>query len=357
MTQNAVGPEDGRAAPKTVKCVVWDLDNTVWDGVLLEDGPVPLRPGVRETIEELDRRGILHSVASRNDREAATEALRGHGLLDYFLVPQIGWGRKSASVRAIAESLNLGLDAFAFVDDDGFEREEVAFELPQVLCVDALEAADLPARAAFNPRFITEDSANRRLMYRADQVRQNVEDEFAGPQEAFLATLDMRLSISHAKEEDLKRGEELTVRTNQLNTTGYTYSYEELDAFRRSPDHELLVARLEDRYGPYGTIGLILLSLDGDVWTIKLLLMSCRVMSRGVGSIVITYLRRRAREANARLQAEYLPNGRNRMMFVTYKFSRFKEIGREGDLVRLEADLDSLQPYPDYVRLDLPEGE
>ncbi|MER6914835.1 HAD-IIIC family phosphatase [Streptomyces sp. NPDC000594] len=345
----------GATSPtKTVKCVVWDLDHTVWDGILLEDGAAELRPGVREAIEELDRRGILQSIASRNDHDAAAAELRRHGLFDYFLHPRIGWNAKSSSVRAIAEALNLGLDSFAFVDDDPFERGEVAHEIPEVLCVDAAEAAGLPARPEFTPRFLTDDSARRRAMYRADQVRSEAESDYTGPKEEFLATLGMTFTIAPAGEGDLQRAEELTVRTNQLNTTGYTYSYEELDAFRRSPDHELLVARLEDKHGPYGTIGLVLLEREPDAWRIKLLLMSCRVMSRGVGGVLITHLRQSARDAGVRLLAEFLPNGRNRMMFVTYKFSGFREIGREGELVRLAADLADVPPFPGYLTVELP---
>ncbi|UED83212.1 HAD-IIIC family phosphatase [Streptomyces profundus] len=353
MTDDSGAPHPERAA-KTVKCVVWDLDNTVWDGVLLEDGEGPLRPGVREAVEELDRRGILQSVASRNDHDTAMAALRRHGLADYFLYPQIGWHAKSGSVRAVAKALNLGLDAFAFVDDDPFERAEVAHEIPEALCVDAAEAAGLPDRPEFTPRFITEDSAKRRSMYRADQVRAEVEREHSGPQEEFLATLGMTFTIARATTDDLQRAEELTVRTNQLNTTGYTYSYEELDTFRQSPDHELLVARLEDRHGPYGTIGLVLLEREADAWRIKLLLMSCRVMSRGVGGVLITYLRRRAGRAGVRLLAEFLSNGRNRMMYVTYKFSGFREIGRDGELALLEADVAEVPEFPGYLTVVVP---
>lgn len=341
-------------AAKTVKCVVWDLDNTVWDGVLLEDGEVPLLPGIREAIAELDRRGILQSIASRNDHEAAMAALRRHGLDDYFLYPQIGWNAKSSSVRAIAESLNLGLDSFVFVDDDAFERGEVAHEIPQIRCLDAAEARDLPQRPEFMPRFITDDSAKRRAMYQADQVRGELERDYVGPKEEFLATLDMAFSVAHAAEEDLRRAEELTVRTNQLNTTGYTYTYDELNTFRTSPDHELLVARLEDGHGPYGTIGLVLIEKSPDSWKIKLLLMSCRVMSRGVGGVLITYLRRSARNAGVRLLAEFLPNGRNRMMHVTYRFAGFREVARDGDVALLEADLDSVPPFPAYMKIELP---
>jgi len=134
-----------------------------------------------------------------------------------------------------------------------------------------------------NPRFITDESEIRRQMYFSDIARNEVEDEYTGPKEEFLATLEMEFSISPAKEEDLKRAEELTMRTHQLNTTGYTYSYNELNEFRKSEDHILLVAALEDRYGTYGKIGLMLIERHQGLWLIKLLLMSCRVMSRGVG--------------------------------------------------------------------------
>ncbi|RAJ38451.1 HAD superfamily phosphatase (TIGR01681 family)/FkbH-like protein [Kitasatospora sp. SolWspMP-SS2h] len=356
-TQGTADPQEGTAGErpaKTVKCVVWDLDHTLWDGILLEDGEAPLRPGLREVIVELDRRGILHSVASRNDHDAATAALRRHGLLDYFLYPQINWNAKSSSIRSIAASLNLGLEAFAFVDDDAFERGEVAFELPELLCVDAADAAGLADRPEFSPRFVTEDSARRREMYRADQERTRVEQEFTGPQEAFLATLGMTLTVLPAQEEDLRRAEELTVRTHQLNTTGYTYSYEELDAFRRSDTHELLVARLEDRHGPYGTIGLVLLAGDPGAWTVKLLLMSCRVMSRGVGGVIINLLRRRARAAGVRLLAEYLPNGRNRMMLITYKFTGFRQLTDDDGPALFEADLTDVPGDPQYLTVQAP---
>ncbi|MEV4256664.1 HAD-IIIC family phosphatase [Spirillospora sp. NPDC049652] len=346
-----------QASPvRTLKCVVWDLDDTLWEGVLLEGGGARLRPGVAEVLRALDERGILHSVASRNDPDAALAALERLGVADYFLHPQIGWGAKSTSVEAVAKALNIGLDAIAFVDDDAFERGEVGFQLPQVRCIDAADAADLAGRPEFTPGTVTADARRRRLMYRAESRRQEVQERFDGPAEEFLATLDMRLVIAEAGPDDLRRAEELTVRTHQLNTTGRTYSMAELDAFRTSPDHRLYVMRLEDRFGPYGTIGLTLLEQDGSDWTIRLLLMSCRVMSRGVGGVVITFLRRLARDAGARLLAEFVPNGRNRMMFVTYRFNGFAETARDGETRLLECDLADVPPYPDHLRVDTPGG-
>lgn len=338
---------------RVVKCVVWDLDNTLWDGTLLEDEQVVLRRNVADVIKTLDARGIVHSIASRNDYRAAMSKLAEFGLEEYFLHPQINWNSKAASIRAIARDINIGLDAVAFVDDQPFELEEVAHSLPEVLCFEAARVDEFPHLPSVNPRFVTEDAKLRRLMYLSEARRKQAEEEFVGPKEEFLATLGMSFTISRATEEDLKRAEELTARTNQLNTTGYTYSYDELDHFRQSPRHRLLIASLSDKYGDYGKIGLALVETTADGWVIKLLLMSCRVMSRSVGTVMLNHIMARAKEHGARLRAEFVSNDRNRMMYVTYKFAGFKEVGRDGALTILESDLARIQPFPGYVRVSV----
>ncbi|NJO98665.1 MAG: hypothetical protein HC764_23895, partial [Pleurocapsa sp. CRU_1_2] len=194
-----------------------------------------------------------------------------------------------------------------------------------------------------------EDSSIRRLMYISDIERQNAEKEFVGTADEFLATLNMNFTISSAQEEDLQRAEELTLRTNQLNTTGYTYSYDELNHFRQSENHKLLIASLKDKYGSYGKIGLALIECQADIWIIKLLLMSCRVMSRGVGTIMMNHIMSLAQSNNVRLLAEFRPNDRNRMMYISYKFAGFKEIDKSGDSVIFENDLTQIQTAPSYV--------
>ena len=341
------------SVPRTIKCLVWDLDNTLWNGVLLENDDVYVTDQVVDIIKQLDSRGILQSIASRNEHDAAMRKLQELGLDQYFLYPQINWNSKAASIKVIAESINIGLNSVGFIDDQPFDREEVSFALPEVLCIDASNLAGLPDLREFNPRFITEDSKLRRLMYRSDIERQKAEQEFIGPQEEFLATLKMRFTIAPAKEEDLQRAEELTERTNQLNTTGYTYSYDELNHFRQSPQHKLLVASLEDKYGSYGKIGLALLECRQEVWTIKLLLMSCRVMSRGVGTVMLNYILSLAKKEKVRLQAEFINNNRNRMMYVTYKFAGFKEISKAGEVSLLENELTHIPPPASYVDLEI----
>lgn len=334
-----------------IKCLVWDLDNTLWRGTLLEDQEVKIIPEAISLIKILDERGILQSIASKNDHGLAEHKLQELGLFDYFLYPQINWNPKSQSLEKIATLINIGLNTFAFIDDQIFEREEVQFVHPQVTTFDATEITNLAQLDIMNPRFITEDSRRRREMYQSDLRRKEVEEHFSGPQDAFLATLNMTLTIRRAKPEDLKRAEELTLRTNQLNTTGYTYDYDELSFFSASPNHLLLVAGLDDKYGTYGKIGLTLIEKTNNVWSIKLLLMSCRVMSRGVGTVMINYIRNMARAAGAALEAEFIQNERNRMMYMTYKFNHFREKTQRDNWVLFENDLTREQAYPAYMNL------
>ncbi len=336
---------------KQVKCLVWDLDNTLWNGVLLEDKTVRLRKDAVKVLQALDKRGILQSIASMNDYDIAMAKIESLGLGEYFLYPQICWGPKADSIKEIASHLNIGTDSIAFIDDQSFEREAVNFYMPEVLCIDANMVKKILDMLEMNPRFITSDSGKRRLMYIADMKRNRREASFHGSQEEFLETLGMVMSIAPAQEDDLKRAEELTERTNQLNATGYTYSYEELNQFRISGQHLLLIAELEDKFGTYGKIGLALIETGNSLWNIKLLLMSCRVMSRGVGTVILAHIVSEAKKNNVRLLAEFVPNNRNRMMDITYRFANFIEYKKKGGVEILENDLTSMISFPEYLEL------
>lgn len=339
---------------KTIKCLVWDLDNTLWNGTLLEGDDVRLREGVVDVIHELDNRGILLSIASKNDPEDALEALSSSGLAEYFLVPQIGWGPKSESMAELARVLNIGLDTFAFIDDQPAERAEVVFHHPEVRVYDASEYLSLPDLPEFTPRFITPDSKLRRKMYQDDLKRREVEEQFGGNSEAFLRSLNMKLTLSRVKEGDLERVEELTLRTNQLNSTGATYDYEELLSFINSENHVFLIADLTDKFGDYGKIGLALAERSEQALTIKLLLMSCRVMDRGIGSALLVHMAKTAQAEGLDLLADFISTGRNRLMYVTYKLMGFEEVRQEGNWSLLKYSGEEKE-YPDYLEIEIVE--
>ncbi len=336
-----------------IKCVVWDLDNTLWNGILSEGDDVQLRSGVIDIIKTLDERGILQSIASKNEFSDAYVKLEEMGIAEYFLYPQINWNPKSESVKNISKNLNLALDTFAFIDDSAFERDEVKSADEKILTVNADDIDKIISMERFIPKFITEDTRNRRSMYIADNKRNREEQEFTGDNTEFLKSLNMRLTISPVTEHDLQRAYELTVRTHQLNSTGYTYSYDELKDFINSDNHIFLIAQLTDKFGDYGKIGLILVE-NTDALRIKLLLMSCRVMSRGVGSAILIYLARLKKKLNKPMFAEFKTTDRNRIMYITYKIMGFDEISDNDGDVLLEYTSEEDKQYPDYFEVEEP---
>jgi len=339
---------------REIKCVVWDLDNTLWDGVLIEGDDVRLKPGVIDVIKTLDQRGILHSIASKNHYDDAMQKLREFKIDDFFLYPEIGWNAKSKSIANIHEKLNIGMDTFMFIDDEPYERDEVKSEHPDLTCIESSKYFELPSYPSLNPRFITKDSTKRRLMYLQDRQRKQDEDTFKGPRKEFLSSLNIHLMIHEAVLEDLRRAEELTVRTNQLNATGKTYSYDELKMYMTSKRHRLIVCEMNDKYGSYGNIGLALVEILEDYYHINLLLMSCRVMSLGVGTILLTHIMKEARKDGKSVSADFRHTGRNRMMYVTFKFANFREVMTDsGGTIVMENDLDTIQEFPQYVNLTI----
>jgi len=189
-------------------------------------------------------------------------------------------------------------------------------------------------------------------MYIEEMKRKGIEEEFEGPKKEFLESLEMEFIIGQAVEEDLQRAEELTERTNQLNTTGQTFGYEELKGFIHSDGHILLISELKDKYGSYGKIGLALIELNEEHWNLKLFLMSCRVMARGAGTVFLSHIMNEAKSAGKRLRADFKKTDRNRMMFVTFKFANFKVIKTDkNDRLTLENDLSFIQKIPPYIQV------
>jgi FkbH-like protein len=316
--------------PRVLKCVVWDLDDTLWTGVLGENDDVILRPEAAALVRLLDQRGVLQSIASRND-ERALAVLAGMGLRDFFLVPQLGAMAKSASMARIGETLDVSLDAMALVDDEPFERAEVESAHPEVLCLDARALEGLldrlvPAGGGLNRRQLHLDETNRRA----------AETAMGGPSPSFLHSLGMEMVLRRAGPADFDRVAELMVRTNQLNTTGRVVPREELRALCASNQHVALVADLRDRFGDYGTVAFALVTREPD-WTLSLLCVSCRVRDRGVGAAILDALMQGALRSGAPLRAEFVHTERNRHMYVALKLAGFEEIRGTKPEVLLQA--------------------
>jgi methoxymalonate biosynthesis protein len=313
------------AGSSLVKCLIWDLDNTLWKGTLLEDPDVRPVSGATDVIAELDSRGILQSIASKNDYEPAWEKLEQLGLAQYFVVPQINWGRKSDSVIEIADQLNFALSTIAYVDDLPSERAEVAFRVPEVRCYAAGQVASLTGLPEFSPTVVTVDARRRRQMYQASFRRDADKKSFTGPDEEFLRSLDLAMDIRRADEENLSRVEELTLRTSQMNATGVHYSDKVLRDLLTDAQHEVLTVTMTDRFGPHGAVGVMLLEYHRTVWHLRLLATSCRVVSFGAGSVILNWLIDQAAWAAVHLVADFRPTARNRMMEIAYRFAGFSD--------------------------------
>jgi FkbH-like protein len=296
--EERLAPKPGTEGARVCKCVVWDLDNTLWDGVLIEDGPERLRlkPGIVEILQLLDSRGVLISAASKNNSDDALSALRGFGIQEYFLFPQISWEPKSQGVQRVANSLNIGMDSLLFVDDSPFEREEVKSVCPEIMILDALEYRNIITRPDCQLP-VTEESRNRRLFYREQEQRQNAQGDFSGDYKTFLKNCNLRLTIRPLTQEILERVHELAQRTNQMNFSGNRYSRDQLKEFLKMPGFDTYVLDCEDRFGSYGTVGFCLMNRSEARMTD--LMFSCRVQGKCVEHEFISHLIRKYREAGA----------------------------------------------------------
>lgn len=336
---------------KLAKCVVWDLDDTLWHGTLADGDEVVPKQGVLDLMQTLDARGILMSAASKNNHDDALRKLTEFGFAEYLVYPQVTWNSKSSSISEIQQRLQISLDTMIFVDDQPFERDEVAFVHPEVETVDAATYLDLLSMPRLSPAVVSEDARRRRLMYLEDQVRVESERSYQGPREEFLHSLGMVFEISRAKEDDLQRLEELTRRTSQLNSTGIPYSLDQLEALAGDSGHDLWVCELTDRYGSYGKIGMALVATRADRWTLKLLLMSCRTLSKGVGTVLLSFIIRQAAERGTRLYADFRRTERNRQTLLTYQLANFVVVAKDGADYLYENDLSTRPEYPDHVEV------
>jgi FkbH-like protein len=311
INSEKVDPELNRLAKKIVKCVVWDLDNTLWDGTLIEDGAakLTLRPGITGVIEELDARGILQSISSKNNREEALDALKQFGINEFFLASQIGWMPKSEGIVEIARKLNIGLDSVLFVDDSDFELGEVSASLPDIQVINAKQYKEI-ANLEECKVAVSAESRMRRKMYVVDEQRQRSAAGFSNDYLAFLRHCKIQLNIQKLNENNLDRVHELTQRTNQMNFSGNRYNRNVLNAILSNAILDTYVMEVRDQFGSYGIVGFSI--VDRRVPIMTDLMFSCRIQSKHIEHAFLCYLIREYVAVTRRdFQAEYRKTPRN----------------------------------------------
>jgi FkbH-like protein len=318
------------------RCVVVDLDNTLWGGVLGEDGIRGVAAAGPEAaafqrfqryLISLRRRGMALAVASKNDADLAERALdEVPGMLlrrDDFALVVADWRPKSEQLREIAERLGLGLDSMAFVDDNPAERAEVASRLPEV---DVIPLPAQPAgyvralawRPTLEPGTLTADDLARAQSYAALRGAEDLRMATDSLEE-FLDGLSMSARVRVIGKDDIPRAVQLVQKTNQFNLTTRRHSRERIEALASDPSWRCFALSLSDRFADHGTVGLLLMRLDGETAEIDTLLLSCRVIGRTAERRLVAAAAAAARAAGcARLTGAYMPTSRNRLVADVY---------------------------------------
>jgi FkbH-like protein len=317
-------------APRKVLCT--DLDNTLWGGVLGEEGPEGIATGsafpgncyleYQRYLKQLSSRGILLAIVSKNNdadvRAAFQIRAADLGLtLDNFVATKISWNEKATSIRELAEELSLGLDSFVFVDDNPVECEAIRQQLPEVAVVAAPIEEPwtlvelLAAQPFFDVAVVTDDDVNRLNEYKAQAQRAELADS-AGNRDEFLASLEIVCTFLNAVEAPLTRSVQLLAKTNQFNLTTRRHSAAEVEAFSSTPGGQAVAVRARDRFGDAGVVGLALARTEGDSCSIDSLLLSCRVIGRGIETALLAHIAENAIRAGAnRLVGEFIATKKN----------------------------------------------
>jgi FkbH-like protein len=320
-------------AGKACRALVVDLDNTLWGGVIGDDGVAGIRLGngsaegeaflsFQHFLKELQRRGVVLAVCSKNDPAIAREPFRQHPEMvlkeDDFTVFRANWDDKAANLRTIAAELNLGLDAIAFADDNPAERARIRGALP---AVSVPELGDDPAYYAqriadsgvFEHLPLNQTDLGRAQSYRAAAAGAAAAREGGESYADYLRGLDMRLTVSRFDAVGAARIAQLIAKSNQFNLTTQRYSQE--DVLRMAADEENILcwqARLDDRFAAHGMIAVVIVRKDGAVWAIDSWLQSCRVLGRGVEEALMNTLMAQAAASGAEtVTGEYKQTARN----------------------------------------------
>lgn len=248
---------------KKVKYVIWDLDNTLWDGVLGDNGVdnIYLRKDIVKIIQKLDGRGIINSISSKNYSEKAIEALERFGILDYFVCPMINWGPKSDSIKSIARTLDIGMDTFVFFDDSEFELGEVKQNCPEVRVCNVSRVKEYIKHDCFDVP-VTAEGKKRRQSYKEIALRNQDALLFHSDEIDFLKQCKMVVQVAHPVKDEIERCYELVQRTNQLNISGERLSLDQVKKMLDLTQYDCYRIKVRDKYGDYGLVGFAIFDIS-----------------------------------------------------------------------------------------------
>ncbi len=358
---------------KSCKVLVLDLDNTVWGGVIGDDGLEGIKVAqgdahgeahlaVQRMALDLRQRGVVLAVSSKNTDEVAREPFEKHPemllKLEHIAVFQANWNDKATNLQAIAEELSLGLDAFVFLDDNPVERNFIRKLLPQV-CVPelpedpAMYARTLAAAGYFETVTFASEDLKRAGFYQDNAKRAQLQKQVGGLDE-YLASLDMTITFQPFDATGRARIVQLINKSNQYNLTTRRYTDPEVSAAENDPQIFTLQVRLTDIFGDNGMISVVICRPAGaGVWEIDTWLMSCRVLGRKVEHMVLREILEHARAAGIdRLLGIYKPTDRNKLVIDHYSKLGFTKVGEdESRVTRWELHVKDSHPEKAPMRV------
>jgi FkbH-like protein len=357
--------------------LVADLDNTVWGGVIGEDGMNGIKLGpeypgaayqqLQRAMLDLSRRGILLAVCSKNNPDDAMEALKSHpGMLlkpKDFAAIRINWTDKAQNLREIAAELNVGIDSLAFIDDNPFEREQLRKLVPEVTIIDLPDnplsyAAAVRDCPAFERLALSSEDQQRTAMYAEQRDRAQAEQNFQS-KEDFFRYLQQEAEVAPVTPATLARVAQLTQKTNQFNLTTRRYTEQQVADMAARPGWQVLSITVRDRFGDHGLVGVAITRDEHERCEIDTFLLSCRVIGRSVETALLSHLAQMAASRHRRqLVGRFIPTKKNapaRDFYAQHGFEKHEE-NHEGSVWSLSLGQNTIA-IPDWIRLKTSNGD
>jgi FkbH-like protein len=355
---------------RVTKCIVLDLDNTLWGGIVGDDGKEGIKLGgdaygeafatFQRYIVSLQRRGYVLAVCSKNEEAVALDAFRSHPEMilkeEDVAVFVANWNDKASNIEHIARVLNLGLDSFVFVDDSAFERELVRSKLPSVQVPEMPEDVSeyvrvLEQSGLFEATGYTDEDRSRGQMYREEAQRTTAEIKYSNIDE-YLSSLDMRIECTPFKALDLPRVVQLMQRSNQFNLCTRRLSLSDCERSMADTRGSVTVqARLRDRFGDYGLISAICCEIEAGRLMVRELVMSCRVLKRGVEDYLMNHLFSECSALGlSGVHGEYIATAKNAMVKDFYRNFGFEPMGGDETRQRWFLSTHDYRIRPTFIR-------
>ncbi len=343
----------------TKKCLVLDLDNTLWSGIVGEDGADKVVPNrkLQKHILNLYKQGTILAIDSRNNEADAMEVIEKHPDMilrkDHFAAWQINWSDKATNIRAIAEELMLGSDSFAFVDDDPFQQNLVAEACPEIA---VLHPDSLFSYPGFSASKITAEDMRRGEMYAEERTRRSLQSSLKSVDD-FLKELNLNVTIREVRSGSVSipRISQMTQKTNQFNMTTKRWNEDEVGKMLKSGS-KMWTVEAVDRFGDYGVVGFLsVLPKSNTGWEIDNFLMSCRILGRGIEKSLLAHLIAKAREVGIEdLAGLFVPTKKNKSLCEKfYQENNFKLSGDENGTLRYRYDFSQDYSYPSLIKVNI----